>query len=146
MRAVLDTVVFVRALINPKGQWGRLLFELSSEYTIVLSPPIISEIIAVLYRPTLRERFPQLAASPQLDRVLRLFQEAEVVEPDEEAAVCRDPADDKLFACAAAGRADCIVSEDKDVLSVGTYKGMRTVTTADFIRSLEGERRTRPRG
>src|SRR3989304_1253062 len=100
MRVVLDTVVFVRALINPKGRWGRLLFDLSDRYVIVLSPDIIKEIISVLYRPALRERFPQMADPPRLDRVLQLFEQAEVVEPAETLAVCRDPADDKFFAWA----------------------------------------------
>jgi len=47
MRAVLDTVVFLRALINPHGRWGRLLFDLSDRYVLVLSPEIIKEILSV---------------------------------------------------------------------------------------------------
>ena len=38
MRAVFDTVIFVRALINRRGTWGRLVFELGDEYQIILSP------------------------------------------------------------------------------------------------------------
>lgn len=137
MRAVLDTVVFVRALINPKGRWGHLLFDLSDRYVIVLSPAIIREIISVLYRPALRRRFPQMAAPPQLDRVLRLFEEADIVEPDKEVAVCRDPNDDKFFSCALAGGAEYIVTEDRDILDVGEYHGIRPVTAAEFIAVLE---------
>lgn len=137
MRAVLDTVTFVRALINPKGRWGRLLFDLADRYVIVLSPAIITEIVSVLYRPPLRRRFPQLAELPQLDRVLRLLEQAEVVEPEHEAAVCRDPTDDKFFACAVAGRADYIVTEDHDILEVGAYQGVRPISAAEFIALFE---------
>ena len=136
MRAVLDTVVFVRALINPKGRWGRLLFDLSDRYVIVLSPDIISEIVSVLYRPALRERFPQMADPPQLDRVLQLFEQAEVVEPTEGVSICRDPNDDKFFACALAGRADYIVTEDNDILDVGEFRGVRAISAAEFIALL----------
>ncbi len=136
MRAVLDTVVFVRALINPKGTWGRLLFDLSDRYVIVLSPDIVKEIVSVLYRPALRERFPQMAEPPQLNRALGLFEQAEIVEPMEEIAVCRDPADDKFFACAVAGRADYIVTEDKDILDVGEYRGVRPIRANDFAALL----------
>ncbi|MEX1253933.1 MAG: putative toxin-antitoxin system toxin component, PIN family [Dehalococcoidia bacterium] len=132
MRAVLDTVIFVRALINPKGRWGRLLFDLSDRYVIVLSPDIIREIVAVLYRPGLLERFPQMADPPQLDRVLRLFEQAEIVEPEVEVSICRDPNDDKFFACAAAGRADYIVTEDNDILAVEEHRGARPITAAEF--------------
>lgn len=137
MRAVLDTVIFVRALINPKGRWGRLLFDLSDRYTIVISPEIIAEIISVLYRPTLRERLPGLGELPDLERVLALFEEAEVVEPTEDARICRDPNDDKFFACALSGEAAYIVSEDKDILVVGQFRDVRCVTAEDFLRLLE---------
>lgn len=137
MRAVLDTVAFVRALINPKRRWGRLLFDLSDRYVIVLSPDIIKEIVSVLYRPALRKRFPRMGEPPQLDRVLRLFEQAEIVEPVEEVAVCHDPADDKFFACAVAGQVDYIVTEDKDILDVGQHRAVRPITTAEFVDRLE---------
>lgn len=134
MRAVLDTVVFVRALINPRGKWGRLLFELSERYIIVLSPEIIQEILAVLYRSQLRLRFPAVAEAVQLGRVLDILQEAEVVEPGETLSICRDPNDDKFFECAVAGGADYIVSEDRDILDIGGYRGVKTVSAEQFIR------------
>ncbi len=139
MRAVLDTVVFVRALINPKGRWGRLLFELSDRYVITLSPDIIKEILSVLYRPALRERCPAMAEPVELERVLSLLEQAEVVEPDQQLAVCRDPSDNKFFECAVAGGADYIVSEDRDILDVGEYEGIKTVSAEGFMALLSGD-------
>ena len=136
MRVVLDTVIFVRALINPRGRWGRLLFDLSDGYVIVLSPEIIKEILAVFYRANLRERFPAMAEPPRLERVLRILEQAEVVEPVERVSVCRDPNDDKFFECALAGKADCIVSEDRDILAVGEHRGVKTVTAEEFMALL----------
>src|SRR3972149_1167797 len=97
MRAVLDTVVFLRALINPHGRWGRLLFDLSDRYVIVLSPEIIKEVLSVLYRTDLRRRFPAMAEPARLELVLALLRGSEVVEPSERVSVCRDAADDKFF-------------------------------------------------
>lgn len=133
MRAVLDTVVFVRALINPKGRWGRLLFEHADKYVIVLSPEIVKEILDVINRPELHRRFPEMADLPRMDLVLSRLEEAEVVEPQERLEVCRDPNDNKFFECAVAARADYIVSEDKDLLVVAEYKGIRTVSAAEFL-------------
>jgi putative PIN family toxin of toxin-antitoxin system len=133
MRAVLDTVIFVRALINPKGRWGRLLFDLSDRYEIVLSPDIIKEIVEVVYRPSLQARYPEMADPIRLDAVLAKLEEAEVVEPAERVAICRDPSDDKLFECAVAGAADYIISEDKDVLAVGDYQDVQTISAQDFM-------------
>lgn len=137
MRAVLDTVIFVRALINPNGRWGRVLFDLADRYTVVLSPDIIKEIVSVLYRPSLRQRFPQMAEQAQLERVLTLFERTEVVEPGEDVSVCRDPGDDTFFACALAGRARYIVTEDKDILAVGEYRNIQPITAAEFMSVLE---------
>ena len=139
MRAVLDTVVFVRALINPKGRWGHLLFELSDRYVIILSPDIIKESLSVLYRPALRERFPAMAKPAELERILSLLEQAEVVEPDQQLAVCRDPSDNKFFECAVAGGADYIVSEDRDILDVGEYEGIKTVSAEEFMALLSGD-------
>jgi len=137
MRAVLDTVVFVRALIGPRGLWGRVLFEACDQYTLVLSPEIIREILEVLYRSKLRERFPQID-EVAIDRVLVIFESAEVIEPEGRLSVCRDPKDDKFFECAVEGRTDVIVSEDSDILDV-SLPGIRTVTAREFLELLRGE-------
>ena len=131
MRAVIDTVVFVRALINPHGRWGRLLFQHCDRYTLVLSPEIIKEILDVLHRSSLRQQFPRID-EVAVDRVLAIFERAEVVTPRTSIAVCRDPNDDKFFECAVAGEASFIVSEDQDILAVGAYEGIRTVSAAEF--------------
>jgi putative PIN family toxin of toxin-antitoxin system len=136
MRAVLDTVVFIRALINPKGICGRLLFEFTDRYVIVLSPEIVREVVSVVYRPSLQQRFPQMAMPPHIDRVLAVLREAEMVGPDHVVPVCRDPEDDKFFACALAAGADYLVSEDLDILEVAEYQGIRSVSAAEFTAIL----------
>lgn len=138
MRAVFDTVVFVRALINPHGRWGRLLFRLCDRYALVLSPEIIMEVLDVLHRSGLRRRFPQID-EVAVERALAIIEKAEVVEPEERISICRDPADDKFFECALAGSADYIVTEDKDILAVGEYRGVKPITADDFMAMLEGD-------
>ena len=141
MRAVLDTVVILRALINPRSRAGRLVFELSDSYAVVLSPEIIREILDVISRSSLRRRFPQLEDA-HLDRVLATLASPDVVEPKEVPRVCRDPGDDKFFAAAVAGHADCIVSEDNDILSIASYDGIRTVNIRDFLAELQAIERS----
>ncbi|HXG35389.1 MAG TPA: putative toxin-antitoxin system toxin component, PIN family [Dehalococcoidia bacterium] len=136
MRAVFDTVVFVRALINPHGRWGRLLFRFYDRYTLVLSPEIVMEVLDVLHRSGLRQRFPQID-EVAVERALAIIEKAEVAEPTERLSVCRDPADDKFFECAVAASAEYIVSEDRDILAVGEYRGVKPVTAEDFMLRLE---------
>jgi len=133
IRVVFDTVIFVRALINPRGRWGRLIFDHARLYVLVASPAIEREVLEVTARPRLLRRYPQMAEPSRVARISAALQEAVIVEPAHLAGVSRDPGDDKFFACAAAGGAQYIVSEDKDVLSVEEYQGVRTVTAAEFL-------------
>lgn len=135
MRTVFDTVIFVRALINPRGRPGHLIFELKDRYVLFVSPEIIAEYIDVLHRSTFRRRFPQVD-DVAVDRALAIIEEAEVVEPRERLEVCRDPNDNKFFECAVAARADYIVSEDRDILDAGDYRGIRTVSAGEFVELL----------
>ncbi len=49
-----------------------------------------------------------------------------------------DPDDDHILACALAGRADLIVSGDRHLLKLKSYKGIGIVRPKDFLHTLEG--------
>ena len=135
MKAVLDTVVYVRAVLNPNGLWGRVVFHLSDRYDLVLSPPIAAEILDVVTRPRVRNKIPSIG-DQAIQQIIAVTSTAEFVEPTTRLTVCRDPKDDKFFECAVAAGAKYIVSEDRDVLDVGEYQGIRTVSAAEFIALL----------
>jgi len=139
IRAVFDTNVFLRALINPHSRCGRLLDELADDYELVLSPTIVREVLEVLHRPRLRAKFPQIA---QLDiaRIIALFEQAQVVEPQDVPPLSRDPQDDKFLACARAAGAEYLVTEDKDLLVLETCEGTQICQPAEFIALLEARR------
>lgn len=69
-----------------------------------------------------------------------MLADAEVVEIDLSAMprVSRDPNDDPFLATAKAGGAECIVSEDNDLLVMEEYEGIRIVDAAAFLRILDG--------
>jgi len=47
--------------------------------------------------------------------------------------ICRDPNDDFILECAAAGHADAIVTGDKDLLSLGTYRSIMILTPRQYL-------------
>jgi putative PIN family toxin of toxin-antitoxin system len=47
--------------------------------------------------------------------------------------VCRDPNDDMILECAVLAGAQVIVSGDKDLLVMGSYRGIRILTAAEFL-------------
>ena len=93
----------------------------------------------VFSRPSLARKLNGIVG---LDReaVIRVIEAATYVEPEHTPAVSRDPKDDKFLAAAMAATADYLVSEDNDLLVLGTYNATEIVTAAAFLRVLDAER------
>lgn len=136
MRVVLDTVILVRGLINPQSSCGRLVFDYAGAYLTIVSPPIVAEYLAVLWRPELQRKY-RGGAGRDPHAILDVIARATTVEPVETPAVCRDPEDDKFLAAAEIGSARFIVTEDRDLLDLGSYEGIQIVSAAAFLRILE---------
>ncbi len=136
MRAVIDTGILVSALIRPQGTTGDVLRALrDGRFTAIYSTDILVEIIDVLGRPTFRQKYhiepDDITASINL---LRL--RGEVVTPQREINTCRDPKDDKFLEAALAGKADCIVSGDADLLTLTPFENILILRPAEFLARL----------
>lgn len=136
LRVVFDTVVFVRSLINPYGVWGKLVFDYYQTYQLFVSKPVVTEIVEVLQRPELTTKFRTLKAM-DISTTIVLLGQARVVEVEEIPNISRDPQDDKFLATALAANADYLVSEDKDLLILKEYRGVKIVAATTFVRILE---------
>ncbi len=138
MRVVFDTVGFVRALINPRSRWGRIVFDHADSYTLVISKPIAVEILAVLRRPEIVTLFRTLPGRDPAT-ILGILQTAETIDLSVVPAVNRDPKDNKFLATAVAGKADYLVSEDRDLLDMEQHEGIPIIRSAEFIGMVEEE-------
>jgi len=54
------------------------------------------------------------------------------------AAVARDPDDDAILACAKEGKANYIVTGDKDLLDLDVFEGIPIVSARKFLSILRG--------
>jgi putative PIN family toxin of toxin-antitoxin system len=130
VRVVLGTNVFVSALlfggvaseIVPLWQTGAI--------TVILSRDILEEYLRVLSHPKFQLSEPEIKALIQEEllpfvTVIKSTRRLRVVK--------RDPADDKFIECAIAGKAEVIVSGDKDLLSIGHYRRIRIQNPARFL-------------
>jgi uncharacterized protein len=137
MKVILDTVVIIRALLDPVSRSGRILFDHSRSFEWIVSQAIVAEYLDVTSRPAIASKLARKNRSKA--GFLDLLAEAKVVSPDSIPAVCRDPGDDKFLAAALAGRADYIVSEDLDLLSLEEYEGIVICDTRTMIELLSAE-------
>jgi putative PIN family toxin of toxin-antitoxin system len=136
MKVVLDTVVFVRGLINPDSPCGRVVFANPDAYELIVSAELALEYLDVFSRPKLARRF--RAVGPEfLSDVLEAIRSGTPVHLSAIPRVCRDPTDDKFLAAALAGQADFIVSEDNDLLELGSYEGITILSAQAFLAVLE---------
>jgi len=132
-KVVLDTVVFVRGLINPYSIWGKILVDYSKQYNLVVSPQVVTEYLEVLYRPEVARKY-RTIADRDVSEILKMLERAESVIPDTVEKVCRDPEDDIFIATAKLSGADVIVTEDIDLLILGVHEGIGLVSARTFIR------------
>jgi putative PIN family toxin of toxin-antitoxin system len=63
-----------------------------------------------------------------------LNEKSNLVITHEKIAVCRDPKDNPVLECAVAGNADCIVTGDKDLLSLKSFRKISILTPREFLR------------
>jgi uncharacterized protein len=136
VRVVFDTVILVRGLINPFSPCGRLVFDHTNAYRLVVSPTIVVEYLEVIVRPQLVRKYRTIAGRDQ-QAILNLIARGNVVQPEDTPPVSRDPTDDKFLAAAKIGNAHFIISEDADLLDIGHYDGITIISALSFLRLLE---------
>lgn len=66
-----------------------------------------------------------------------LAQESMLVPGQAPVQVRRDPADDKFLAAGIEGQADDVVSGDRDLLELDTYRGVRMIRPGPFERLVD---------
>lgn len=132
MRVVLDTNVYISALMFG-GLPGSLLdMAFLQSFTLILSPSLLEEL-----DEKLRGKF---GVSPEDAAIVRtrLQNLAEVVHPRETLGViAEDPDDNRVLECAFEGKADAIVSGDRHLLKLPEYQGISILTVRQFLESTE---------
>jgi putative PIN family toxin of toxin-antitoxin system len=135
-RAVVDTNILVRAIIRPRGAVGRVLSGLRrGDYILLYSKPLLDELVDVLNRPRIRQKY-HLTDRDIAILVRLILLRGEAVIPAREIAVCRDPKDNKFLEVAVAGRADAIVSEDDDLLAMHPFEEIPILSSGAFLHML----------
>jgi len=136
MRAVIDTGVLVSALIRRQGTTGDVLHALrDGRFTAVYSTDILVEIIDVLGRPVFRQKYH--IEPDDITAIINLLRlRGEVVTPKDKVTACRDPKDDKFLETAQAGKAECIVSGDADLLDLTPFENIPILRPAEFLARL----------
>ena len=136
-RVVLDTNVLLRAVLRPSGPSGHL-WHRRAELVLCSSAETIAEFTEVCSRAALRAKATSLTDAA-VEAVAAVLRQSVHVEQPPPVSVCRDPHDDKFIACALATDAPYVVTEDKDLLELDGFEGLRIVPPAEFAQLLDEE-------
>lgn len=136
MRAVLDTGIFISALISDKSYPYRAFdLWLNKAFELVTSEWQIEEVRAVSRYDHVA---PLLKAHQAGGLVNRLRKKATVLRDLPEVSYSPDPDDNPIIATALAGKVSYLVSGDKgDLLSLGGVKGVRIITARVFVERVK---------
>ena len=141
LKIVLDTNVFVSALINPRGKPAQILnYVFESKVRLFTSPSIIEELERVLSYPKLVKRHGLEKQElkkfvSDLLSILSLVEGKKAIE-----VIAEDPADNNYLSCALDAKADFIVSGDIHLLNLREYEGIQIITPSQFLEMLEKEK------
>ena len=132
MRVVLDTNVFISGVFwdgnfcsESIDAWRKGIFD------IVSSLEIIEELVSTFrhFKIKMPEDFIGDWKSLLLDNAI-------IVRPEKITVVKDDPDDDKFFSAALGGSAKFIISQDKHLLKIGTYAGIRVLHPSEFVKFI----------
>jgi putative PIN family toxin of toxin-antitoxin system len=137
IRAVLDTNVLVSYLLTHRPPIATLIDRhlAREDFVLVTAPELLKELERVLRYPRLQQ---YCADSERTRFVALLMTLSEVVElPESIPRICRDPDDDRVIACAVAGKAEVIVSGDRDLLALERVGRISIQSETQFLEILE---------
>lgn len=136
-KIVLDTNVYISGMLRRDGTCGQIFKTLLEKeaFIMVISSAIILEITRVLRYKKIREKY-------YIEKAFLkdLVNASQIVPGQLEINVIKeDPSDNKFLICALEGKADYLVTGDKHLLNLGTYKGTKIISPKDFKSLIESD-------
>jgi len=140
-RVLVDTNLLVRMVAGTPTASPLYRLWRAGHFELLISPRLLDELAEVLDRSRL-QRYLRPGAANAFLALLRA--EATVITPTLHITLCRDSKDDVLLEVAATGRADYLVSADRDLTDDSHLKatmkaeyGVKVVTMSEFLPAFE---------
>ena len=130
MRVVFDTNIFISALAIPGSSAEKAMLRIIEGGDIlVISKDIVNEVLSVLSSKFSRDK-------EGLSHVAVMLSEwGELVKPTPRVRIFKDDPDNRVLECAIYGKAEVLVTGDKEMLRLGDYKGVKIISLKEYIGS-----------
>jgi putative PIN family toxin of toxin-antitoxin system len=137
MRVAVDINVFISTIIKPESRVGMIVVRMrNGDYTILYSPEMINELAEVVTRDKIWKKYKltEETVNSFVNSIVKFGERIHVITIVD---ICRDPDDNILLALALDGKADYIVSGDKDLLDLVSFREIPIVKPAEFLAMFE---------
>lgn len=133
MNVVLDTNVFISGIFW-KGNFCSQIIDAwrKGEFTLVSSTPIIEELTEILKDFKIQMPNEMIEAWKSM-----IIQNSVIVETKNKIDIIEHASDNKFLETAVEGNAEYIISQDKHLLELKEYKGIKIVLPEDFLEILQ---------
>jgi putative PIN family toxin of toxin-antitoxin system len=129
-RVVIDTNVLISGLLSSTSTPARAVEKAATTAQLVATTETLRELIEKLHASTFDRYVRRERRDALLERIAALV---EIIDVLQSIRASRDPTDDKFLEAAVNGRADVIVTGDKDLLALNPFRGIAIVTPADYL-------------
>jgi putative PIN family toxin of toxin-antitoxin system len=129
-RVVIDTNVLISGLLSTTSTPAQALEKAVTKAQLVATIETLRELIEKLHSSKFDPYVRRERRDALLERVVSLV---EIIEVLQSIRASRDPKDDKFLEAAVNGRADVIVTGDKDLLDLSPFRGIAIVTPAVYL-------------
>jgi hypothetical protein len=128
-RIIIDTNLWISFLITKDfAKIDEILF--SRHGILVFSQELLDEFLAVAKRPKFRRFF----STTDIEELLETIDEyADFVKVQTQIEICRDPKDNFLLSLSVDGKADYLLTGDKDLLELTKFGKTTIITISDFL-------------
>ena len=130
MRILIDTNVAISGTFWPGKSKVLLNAVRQGDVTYITSETLLGELREVL---TDQGKSFRLSAEEATQVIGAMRALATLISPTSHVSICRDEDDNRVLECAQDGRADYIVTGDKDLLVLGVFAGIKIVNVSDFL-------------
>lgn len=135
---VIDTNLFISAIIRGGTPYKLLKAWQQEKFLLVITEDLVEEIAEVLYRPSIYQKY-----TLNKDEIQKFFKgitlSARFITPlnvHKLPIYSRDPKDDILLSCALGGKADYLVTGDKDLLVLNenpALGNLKIISAKEFL-------------
>lgn len=129
-RVVIDTNVLISGLLSTTSTPAQAVEKAVMKAQLVATLDTLREVIGKPHSSKFDPYVRRERRDALLERVASLV---EIIDVLQSIRASRDPKDDKFLEAAVNGRADVIVTGDKDLLDLNPFRGVALMTPADYL-------------